>query len=339
MTAPGDEHGTPRTMYFQLRYVTTDFDFRDKQISVSDSEKKVKFLLRKRIPEDAAWPALEPNDGFVTVTCEREMTERLYAEAVSSGQLSVKKGAVRAVNLEMYNHLVRTMRLIRWRVNSEGRPNPIRGGIQDGFRWSLDGNEWRPVSDCVYVSLSLHVHSQWTLEAEEFLGAETSGTLNEPLGHELLREAWTNREINPRSAIVLAVAAAEVGFKRFASKVFPDTEWILQNLPSPPLVKMLKELFPWSKLKVQINGTDLTPPDFVTKTLEKGVLLRNDIVHGREKNLDRKTVVSVITAARDLLYLLDFAQGQQWAIYHLSAGARKHFPQVISWPLSVTPLL
>jgi hypothetical protein len=42
-----------------------------------------------------------------------------------------------------------------------------------------------------------------------------------------------------RSAIVLAVAAAEVGFKQFAVKIFPDTAWILEHLQSPPLTKML----------------------------------------------------------------------------------------------------
>jgi hypothetical protein len=137
--------------------------------------------------------------------------------------------------------------------------------------------------------------------------------LDEPLGHELLREAWTNRNANPRSCIVLAVAAAEVGFKQFASKTFPDAAWILENVQSPPLVKRLTELFPWSKLKVQINGKDLTPPDSVTTTLTKAVRLRNDIDHGRGENLSGKTVDSVLTAVRDLLYFLDVVHGQQWA--------------------------
>jgi hypothetical protein len=326
-------------MYFQLRYITTDFYFGDKQISVLDSEKKMEFLLRKRVAEDAPGGALEAGDGFVTISCVREMTERLYQEAVSSGVLSIKKEAVRLVHKEMSSHARRTMGLIRWRANSHGRPNPIRSSLLDGFRWSLDGVEWKIVADSVSFTASLHVHPQWTSENEQFLGAETSRELNEPLGHELLREAWVNRIANPRSSIVLAVAAAEVGFKRFASKVFPDTEWILENLPSPPLVKMLKELFPWPQLKVQINGIGLTPPDFVTKTLEKAVKLRNEIVHGREKDLDRRTVVSVINAVRDLLYLLDVAQGQQWALHHLSAESRRHFPQVTSWPLAVTPLI
>jgi hypothetical protein len=330
-------------MYFRLRYITADFDFGDKQISVSDSKKKMDFFLRKRVPEDAPLPVLEAGDGFVTVTCEREMTERLQQEALSSGQLSIKKGAVRVVHDDMVYHLRRTLRLIRWRANSHGRPNPIRSGLQDGFRWSLDGIEWKAVADCLSMTLSLHVLPAWSHADEQFLKAETSGELNEPLGHELLREAWTNRGANLRSSVVLAVAAAEVGFKQFAAEIFPDTAWILETIQSPPLLKMLG-VFPWSKLKlqidgVQISGKDLTPPKSVMDMLEKAVNLRNRIVHGQAENLNGKTVNSVLFAVRDLLYFLDAVQGQQWALYHVSAHARKDFPQVPSWPLQITPLV
>src|ERR1700694_3406987 len=84
-----------------------------------------------------------------------------------------------------------------------------------------------------------------------------------------------------------------------------------ETVQSPPLVKMLKDLFPWSRLNVRISGQDVTPPDSVTTTLEKAVRLRNDIVHGRAGNVNGKTTTSVWIAVRDLLYFLDFAQGHQ----------------------------
>ena len=51
---------------------------------------------------------------------------------------------------------------------------------------------------------------------------------------------------NPRSSLILGVAAAEVGFKQFASKTLPDTAWLLE-FPSPPLFDMLQK-FPWKQL-------------------------------------------------------------------------------------------
>jgi hypothetical protein len=335
---PQPETDKSHTMYFQLRYITNDFDFVDTQIDMADSSRKMTFVLRRREPQDTPTPPLQTGDGFLTVTCERELSERIQAEATSSGQLSLKKGPVREVHSDMYRYGLRTLHLIRWRTNSEGKPHPIRSGVTDGFMWSFDGTQWKPVMDCLSMEVSLKVHPQWSVEAEQFVKAELTSDLDEPLGQELLREAWTNRKENPRSCIVLAVAAAEVGFKQFAANVFPDTAWLLESLQSPPLVKMLTELFPWSKLNVQINGQTLTPPESVTTTLVKAVKLRNDIVHGRLENLNGRTVTSVLTAVRDLLYFLDAAQGQRWALDHISGEARKHFPQIKSWPLRIDPL-
>lgn len=320
MTTPGTEAGKPHTVYFQLRYITTDFEFGDVQISVSDPARKIDVLLEKRIAQDAIPNPLEAGDGIVSITCEREITERLLREAVSSGQLSIKKQAVSDVFDDMRNHMLRTMRLIRWRTNSQGRPNPIRMTIWDGFKWSLDGIEWKPVAD--YLAFTIEVHpytgSKWSSEAAQFVKAGMSADLDEPLAHELLREAWVNREENPRSSVVLAVAAAEVGFKQFASKAFPDTAWILENVPSPPLVKMLTELFPWPKLTLQTNGKEWAPPDSITPVLKKAILLRDEIVHRGLKKLSRDTVNSVLTAVSDLLYFLDAVQSREWALNFLS---------------------
>jgi hypothetical protein len=164
-----------------------------------------------------------------------------------------------------------------------------------------------------------------TDEATEFVRTAILGDLDEPLGHELLREAWTNRDTNLRSAIVLAVAAAEVGFKQFAMKVFPETGWILETLQAPPLLKML-ELFPWEKIKLAINGQAVTVPDSIKDELKKAITLRNEIVHGRSGSLTRDTTEEVLYSVRDLLYFLDaLTDLKWWAFEHVSAGARHHF--------------
>lgn len=327
MTKPTAEVGNNKLhkMYFQLRYITTDFEFGNTQIIVSDPAKKMEFLMRKRISDDGPLRPLESGDGIVTVTCEKEVAERLHREAVSSGQVSIKKGAVNDVFQDMCNHMKHTIRLIRWRTNSHGRPNPVREAMHGGFKWSLDGNDWRPVGDYIAMKINLRVNPQWTTEAAQFVATEVSGGLDEPLGHVLLREAWNNRGANPRSSIVLAVAAAEVGFKQFVSKVFPDTAWLLENVPSPPLVKMLTEFFPWSKLKVQINGKEPKLPESITSVLKKAVLLRDLIVHRSVDELSTDTVDSVLTSVRDLLYFLDSLQGQEWAFKHLSTESARHF--------------
>jgi hypothetical protein len=150
-----------------------------------------------------------------------------------------------------------------------------------------------------------------TDDAIKFVNSEIQTPLDEPLSHELLREAWTNHQTNLRSAIVLAVAAAEVGFKQFVSKVFPDTAWILENLQSPPLLRML-ELFPWDAIKLQLNGHAIRIPDLIKDGLKKAITLRNEIVHGGKGGLTADTAESVFYCVRDFLYFLDALTDLKW---------------------------
>jgi hypothetical protein len=312
-----------KSIRFRLDYVTRDFKFDDARIVVSDPAKQLDATLTRKPPgPDSLVP--EIGDGLIIATCERLVADRLYEQAVSSGQISIKQEAVANVFYDMQRFILRTLRLLRWRTRSPGRPHPIRATI--GFRWSLDGIEWKSVADYLSMKIKqLENPPVLTKEATDFVNAEISGELDEPLGHELLREAWTNLETNMRSAIVLAVAAAEVGFKQFAVKIFPDTAWILEHLQSPPLTKML-DLFPWDKIKLQINGKAVSVPETIKDELKKAITLRNEIVHGYSAGLTSDTTESVLYCVRDLLYFLDgLTDLKWWAFEFVSPDARKHF--------------
>ena len=54
---------------------------------------------------------------------------------------------------------------------------------------------------------------------------------NEPIGHELFLEAWELRKSNPRSALIIGMSAAEVGFKQCIGKLVRDAEWLATNAP------------------------------------------------------------------------------------------------------------
>jgi hypothetical protein len=255
--------------------------------------------------------------------CQREIPGRHHDEAVSSGNLSIKREAVRQVHNDLGEIILPTLRLARWRANFLNcGPNPIQWVTE--FSWSLDGTEWKPVADNLRLKIEFGPVAHWTNEAAEFVRKEVLGDLDEPLGHELLREAVVNRKNNLRSSLVSAIAAAEVGFKQFASKAFPDTAWILEKLPSPPLVTML-QVFPWSKLAVRINGKVPSIPAPIRSELKKAANLRNQIVHTGVAKLTVETLDSTLSSVRDLLYFLDALQGQNWAVNHISPDALKSF--------------
>jgi hypothetical protein len=313
-------------MYFRIRYLIRDFELGETQVDLPDADKKIRVVIKTALPTETAME-LKKGDGIAIISCEREVSERIQKDAISSGQLSLKQEPIGKIFADMGGYLLRAIRLIRWRTNSKGGPNPIKSVLPDGLQWSLDGTDWKRVSGFFSLKITqLDPPPEWTPEVAEFVMGELSGELDEPLGHELLREAWILRDVSPRSAIVMGVAAAEIGFKQFAMVKFPDSAWVLENLPSPPLLKMLSDFFPWDKLKLQINGKNLTVPESTMANLKKAVTLRNEVVHKGTQSMDADTVDSVLTAVRDLLYFLDALNGpRNWCFAYLSQDARGQF--------------
>jgi hypothetical protein len=296
-------------MHFRLSYVTKDFLFGDAEIKVSDPDKGIDVVYKQRSTDDTP-PPFEKKDGLILATCDRKLTERLHTEALSTGILSFKKPAVREVYDDMFDFIGRTLRLARWRTNRRGGPNPIRMATPNSFAWSVDGADWKMVADSISLKIKfLHSTHKWSTDDAQFLQTEVVKGSNEPLGHELLREADVNRESNPRSCLILGVAAAEVGFKQFSSKVLPDTAWLFE-LPSPPLTEMINR-FPWPQLKLRINEQVPAVPDLIVDELKKAVNLRNKVVHLGVANLSPDTLDSILDAVSDFLYFLDGVQSAQ----------------------------
>lgn len=310
-------------MHFRLSYITRNFLFGDAVISVSDPDKGVEVVLKQRA-DDGQPPPFEKNNGLIVAVCERNLSERLHKEAVTSGVLSLKKETVKYVFDDMSDFIQRTLRLARWRTNARGAPNPIRTG--HGFMWSVDGSEWKMVADSISLRIKFGYSTRtWSKEDAEFLQTEILKGSSEPLGHELLREADVNRDSNPRSSLILGVAAAEVGFKHFASKALPDAAWLLE-LPSPPLMEMLNR-FPWTQLKLRIYGEVPAIPELIIDEFKKAINLRNKIVHSGVANLTSETLASILDTVSDFLYFLDMLHedGRSWPVSFIRQDVIKHF--------------
>jgi hypothetical protein len=211
--------------------------------------------------------------------------------------------------------LKHTTTALRWRVNARGDPNPWVGG---SAMWSLDKTEWRPLPTSWRFEFSggsaLRIGPKTNAEIEAFVRAGSG----EPVSHELFREAWAQRNENPRSALVIGIAACEVAIKLCVSQIVPDAQWLVENLPSPPIVKLLTEYFP--KLPIpKLNGKVVTPE--IVADLKKGVLLRNQIAHTGEA-VSQDTCREILESVRDVLWLCDYYSGHGWALYYVSDETR-----------------
>lgn len=141
--------------------------------------------------------------------------------------------------------------------------------------------------------------------------------VNEPVGHDLFLEAWQQVGTNPRSALIIGMAAAQIGFKQCVGRLVPDAEWLADNVPSPPLPKMVSEYLPLLPAKLKIAGRVLKPPRSIRTELHNGVKARNGTAHAGSESPKTEDLEKLLLAVRDLLYLLDLYCGFDWAIEHI----------------------
>lgn len=152
----------------------------------------------------------------------------------------------------------------------------------------------------------------------EFAGMATSES-REPIAHQLLREAWNLRFANPRSSLVIGVAAAEVGMKQLVASLVPAARSLVEDLPAPPLPRMIKHSLPELPIRAAIEP-ERRCPKHLHRGLDSAVQERNAVVHrGAEPSIPlRKT----LGAVREFLYLLDLYMGHAWAAEQLSVTTR-----------------
>jgi hypothetical protein len=232
--------------------------------------------------------------------------------AISIGLLpDAMQGLVTQVSRELGDFATRTIRLLRWRGGQEGPHNPILSS--EGFHWSFDGKDWHALSSLEIT----FVGARGTLDIckiHDEVATLVSTGLSEPLAHELLREALGQVLSNPRSALLVGVAAAEVGFKSLVSALVPASEWIVENVPSPPIIAMLRDFLPTLPVKCQIDGKPPRIPKDMLDTLQKGVAARNKTTHSKAQPMRQESLEELLDTIRDLLWILDYCGGFPWAL-------------------------
>jgi len=127
---------------------------------------------------------------------------------------------------------------------------------------------------------------------------------------------------NRRAAFIIAFVAAEVGVKQFGSNQSASLSeaWLLENLQSPPLDRLLREyLVPLTGKKTRSGHA--VPPALAT-LFEKSMKTRNRLMHRGEEPPSEEAVVKLLAGVNDLLYLLDWFAGHDWAFGCLSDDTR-----------------
>jgi hypothetical protein len=148
---------------------------------------------------------------------------------------------VRSIDHELLEAASCVTNLVRWRFGVHGHNEPFS---KSGLEWQAADGEWKGVAYSRSIRLWFGATANFQEQIVDELTPLVFNGWREPLGHSLLREAWDLRETNPRSALVIGVAAAEVGFKHFAVEMAPQTAWLVEELQAPPLEKLMRKYLP-----------------------------------------------------------------------------------------------
>jgi hypothetical protein len=217
--------------------------------------------------------------------------------------------------IELTQQMDRFLKLIRWRQGIDA-PGEI---VHNRSLY------WR-TKDGPYSCAPLSNHSPTEFEIPAMFGIHweednvsdlrelwANANLTEPLGHALVREAGALAKDSPRSAILIMTSALETAVKMHISRIASDTAWLMEEIPSPPIFKILRDYIPDIHKR---RGTvlDYWPklhPWF--KKVQKLIEARNKVAHTGTIPDDVPPIWDSLQTVTDLLYILDVLDGHEWA--------------------------
>lgn len=220
----------------------------------------------------------------------------------------------RDIQAELEGEARRMVQLLRWVFN---RPSPAIPLADAVMRWSLDGEQWElaPTSEEEYLPVG-----NWDeLEVPQALVARLlESEVAEPIARQIFLEAVALRDHNPRAAFIVGFAAAEIGIKQFAMQQSdsPSEAWLLDTAPAPPITKLLGGYLP---RLTERRTADLQRaiPTSLGKLFEGAMQKRNKLTHSEEPAPTEVEVATLLNGVNDLLYLLDWFSGHDWAFAHV----------------------
>jgi hypothetical protein len=336
-------------LHFELSGTTPiSFFMKSKQPDIAHYEYWDPYLVQLSCEIDASDDAFE----FVKRLQKRELyqfgEDRIELPRIVRGETKIAKNGqlaegyyprldicpseiqdlVTEVERKLQNAAKRVLGLISWqqRLKSEWKLNA------GSLYWGPSGApECHGVPDRINPPLTTGTLAavECSSEAEtQLLESWSIAGLDEPLGHVLLREARALLGSSPRSALVLMAAALEVGVKTHCSQIAPSTSWIFENLPSPPIFKIIKDYLPTLRYEHPQTPKFWHQMAILSKTTQIIFETRNKVVH-TGSDVDTSKLEDFFVTALDVLYLLDVLSGHDWAKVNVSEETARD----LDWPI------
>jgi hypothetical protein len=227
---------------------------------------------------------------------------------------------------ELIADAVRFLKLLVWRLDLDA---PLEFADSVSLYWSIFGGRYRSVaSKRQGFTVPILQGIRW----EEYEAAEIEEmwpiNISEPLAHELFRESRSIASVSPRSALLILATALEVGIKSHIARTAPETEWLIQNLPTPPIFRLFRDYLPIVHPQ-PFGEVNIWPLWKSTFSICQGLFEnRNKLAHRGSMSIEKDALGLYFTTVSDLLRLLDALEGYDWAKSYISDALR----QELGWP-------
>ena len=134
---------------------------------------------------------------------------------------------------------------------------------------------------------------------------------DEPVQHSIIRDAYEIVNSNPKNSLLLSIIALEVGIKDFISKSIPAASWIVFNIQTPPVDRIISEYLYTINPLIKLNEEQL-------KLIKQLIKERNVLSHKGTFSITITKLHEGLELIKDILYLLDYYRGHKWAIHKLT---------------------
>ncbi len=202
------------------------------------------------------------------------------------------------------------VKTLRWRQGASGPHSPFSS---IGFEWSKDKTHWDAMPSTTRARGQVRKGIDTSANAIRALETVWLSGEEEPLGHELVREAFDIAGTSPRSALLIGVSALETSLKNYISFRVPNAHIILDEIPSPPVVRITQDVIPRLHKAVGVRNSAFPLKDDDKKTLQNWITQRNQVAHGTKQTVNVDELLVFLGFVRKILYKLDACRGQVWA--------------------------
>lgn len=221
---------------------------------------------------------------------------------------------VRDCTKSLADYAQRTIRVLVWRNNLHMPLSDLQ--VARLIEWSLDNTTWHLLpQEHPKGFLDVSDRAVGFRNTRDDIEALVTTGRDMPIGHELFEEAWSQWGQNPRSALVIGMAAVEAGLKDCVADLVPSMSWFVEPVQSPPISSMLAHVHEIAAQPLDLNGEVVRVPKYMRDTLTKGANDRNHVVHRGAQPPNAEGLREILFCAQEFLYLLDgYCGDPKWAV-------------------------